>query len=310
MKVSIAVITYNSASTVIDTLDSILKQDYGSENIELIISDDASTDDTVEVIHKWLDENSASFFLTNFLENPLNKGISANINQAWKATSCEWIKSIAGDDMLKKNCITKNVEYVSKNIDCKLLFSKMQDFGATNRVTPTDYDIRFFDKSSKEQHNYLKLFSFNIAPSSFIFRDVLEHVGFANERYKMIEDLPLWLKMTELGYKLYFMDEITVDYRVGESVTISNDRYIYLPLTYDLICLYKDQMPIFLKHPFIKMVVLERLGGFYFHLGVAKIFKNKKSKYTNFLNIASIFFRPIIFSQNVLRKIYNIVSSL
>lgn len=310
MKVSIAVITYNSASTVIDTLDSILKQDYGSENIELIISDDASTDDTVEVIHKWLDENSASFFLTNFLENPLNKGISANINQAWKATSCEWIKSIAGDDMLKKNCITKNVEYVSKNIDCKLLFSKMQDFGATNRVTPTDYDIRFFDKSSKEQHNYLKLFSFNIAPSSFIFRDVLEHVGFANERYKMIEDLPLWLKMTELGYKLYFMDEITVDYRVGESVTISNDRYIYLPLTYDLICLYKDQMPIFLKHPFIKMVVLERLGSFYFHLGVAKIFKNKKSKYTNFLNIASIFFRPIIFSQNVLRKIYNIVSSL
>ena len=310
MKVSIAVITYNSASTVIDTLDSIVKQDYGPENIELIVSDDASTDDTVEVIQKWLDENSSLFCFTRFLESSINKGISANINQAWKATSFEWIKSIAGDDMLKKDCITKNVEYVCKNIDCKLLFSKMQAFGASNRVTPTDYDIRFFDKSSKEQHNYLKLFSFNIAPSSFIFRDALEHVGFANEKYKMIEDLPLWLKMTELGYKLHFMDEITVDYRVGKSVTTSNDRYIYVPLSYDLICLYKDQMPIFFKHPFIKMVILERLGSFYFHLVVAKIFKNKKSKYTNFLDIASIFFRPIIFSQNFLRKIYNIVNSL
>lgn len=305
MKVSIAVITYNSASTVIDTLDSIVKQDYGSENIELIISDDASTDDTVEVIHKWLDENSSSFFLTNFLENPINKGVSANINQAWKATSCEWIKSIAGDDMLKKNCITKNVEYVGKNLNCKILFSKMQTFGAINIVIPAEYDIRFFDKSSKEQNNYLKLFSFNIAPSSFIFRDTLEHVGFANEKYKMLEDLPLWLKMTELGYKLYFMDEVTVDYRIGESITISSDRYSNIPFLYDLICLYKDQMPMFFKHPFIKMVILERLGHFYFQLTVAKVFKNKKSKYTDFLDKTLRFFRPIISSQNILKKIYN-----
>jgi len=49
-KVSVAVITYNSAETVLETLDSIATQTYGTENIELIISDDASTDKTVHVI--------------------------------------------------------------------------------------------------------------------------------------------------------------------------------------------------------------------------------------------------------------------
>ena len=305
MKVSIAVITYNSASTVIDTLDSIVKQDYGSENIELIISDDASTDNTVEVIHKWLDENSSLFFLASFLESSTNKGVSANINQAWKATSCKWVKSIAGDDLLKRRCISQNVEYVAKNPKCKIVFSKMETFGLSSKIIPTDYEIKFFEKNSREQNNYLKIFSFNMAPSAFISKEALEHVGFANEKYKMIEDLPLWLKMTETGYKLSFMNEVTVEYRLEESITVSKDKYLNIPFSYDLISLYKDQLPSAFSHPFIKVVVLERLGHLYFKLAIAKISKNKRSKYTDVLNNVSWVFRPIHFVQTFSKKIYN-----
>lgn len=304
MKVSIAVITYNSASTITDTLDSIVNQDYGSENIELVISDDASIDDTVEVIHKWLDKNSSLFFLTNFLENPINKGVSANINQAWKATSCEWIKSIAGDDMLKKNCITKNVEYISKNLKCKILFSKMETFGLSNKIIPTDYEIKFFEKNPKDQNNYLKMFSFNIAPSAFISREALEQVSFANEKYRMIEDLPLWLKMTETGYKLYFMNEVTVEYRLEESITISKHTYLNLQFTRDLINLYKDELPSLLEYPTTKVIMLERIGYLYYQLVVQKVFKNKKNKYTDLLNKASWALRPISLSQHILKR-YN-----
>ena len=305
MKVSIAVITYNSASTITDTLNSILKQDYGSENIELIISDDASTDCTVSIVKKWLDENSSSFFFTNFLESSINKGVSANINQAWKATSCKWVKSIAGDDLLKRRCISQNVEYVAKNPKCKIVFSKMETFGLSSKIIPTDYEIKFFEKNSREQNNYLKIFSFNMAPSAFISKEALEHVGFANEKYKMIEDLPLWLKMTETGYKLSFMNEVTVEYRLEESITVSKDKYLNIPFSYDLISLYKDQLPSAFSHPFIKVVVLERLGHLYFKLAIAKISKNKRSKYTDILNNVSWIFRPIHFLQIFSKKIYN-----
>jgi len=305
MKVSIAVITYNSATTIADTLNSIIRQDYGSENIELIISDDASTDDTVKIIQRWLDDNSSFFLFTNFLASSVNKGVSANINQAWKATSCKWVKSIAGDDLLKIDCISNNIAYINKNSNCKVLFSKMQTFGIVETVIPTNFEIRFFDKNSEQQNNYLKIFSFTIAPSAFISRDVLENVGFANEEYRLLEDLPLWLKMTELGYKLYFMDEVTVNYRLGGSITIPDDKYSNVPLLYDLIHLYKEQMPSFFNQPFVRVVMIERLGHSYFKLLVSKIFKNKKSKYTDFLDKISWFFRPIIFSQNISRKISN-----
>ena len=53
--VSVVVITYNSSQTVVETLDSIKTQTY--QNIELIVSDDCSSDNTVEVVQNGIDEN-------------------------------------------------------------------------------------------------------------------------------------------------------------------------------------------------------------------------------------------------------------
>lgn len=181
----------------------------------------------------------------------------------------------------------------------------METFGLFNKIIPTDYEIKFFEKNSREQNNYLKIFSFNIAPSVFISREALEQVGFANEKYRMIEDLPLWLKMTEKGYKLSFMNEVTVEYRLEESITVSKDKYLNIPFSYDLISLYKDQLPSIFSHPFIKVVVLERIGHLYLKLAIAKISKSKRSKYTDFLNKTSLILAPLTLSQHLLKTFYN-----
>lgn len=53
--VSVSVITYNSAKTVLETLESIKAQTY--QNLELIVSDDCSTDNTVELCRNWIEQN-------------------------------------------------------------------------------------------------------------------------------------------------------------------------------------------------------------------------------------------------------------
>lgn len=305
MNVSIAVITYNSFFTIIDTLDSILKQDYGCENIELIISDDASTDATIEITKKWIFENGYLFFNTVLLESRTNKGVSANINQAWKAVNCKWVKSIAGDDLLRRSCISNNIEYVIKNPECKVLFSKIETFGASDGIIPKDHEIELFKKNAKEQNKYLKVASFNIAPSAFISTDALKNVGYANEKYKMIEDLPMWLKMTRQGYKLHFMNEITVGYRFGESVTISESRYLNVPFTNDLIAVYKDQILSSSDSLYVKIFMLEKVGYFYYQIMISKLFKNKKNRYTSALSKVSWFVRPMHISQRMF-KAYNV----
>ncbi|KAA6320476.1 putative glycosyltransferase EpsE, partial [termite gut metagenome] len=96
--VSIVVITYNSSKYVLETLESAKVQTY--QNIELIVSDDCSTDDTVDVCQNWLDENKERFVRTELLIVLKNTGVSANCNRGYKVAKGEWIKGVAGDDML------------------------------------------------------------------------------------------------------------------------------------------------------------------------------------------------------------------
>ncbi|MBX9565837.1 glycosyltransferase family 2 protein [Aeromonas hydrophila] len=65
--VAVVVITYNSAKTVVETLNSIVSQTYGADFIELIISDDASVDNTTNVIEDWLEQHGSSFYSVMFL---------------------------------------------------------------------------------------------------------------------------------------------------------------------------------------------------------------------------------------------------
>ena len=127
-KVSVIVVTFNSADVVIDTIKSIYEQTY--ENIELIVQDDHSTDDTVSLIEKWCIEHDASRRFTNVVisSNLENLGTSQNLNEGCKKATGRWIKDIGGDDLLTKDCIEKNVEFATKIDEDALIMSDVIDF--------------------------------------------------------------------------------------------------------------------------------------------------------------------------------------
>lgn len=293
MNVSVAVITYNSSSTIIETLDSILKQSYGTKKIELIISDDYSKDECNKVIDDWLLVNKYKFLDVVFIKNNENKGVSANCNEAWKACSYDWIKTIGGDDILKTACIEENVKYVESNSDCKIVFSKMRWFGSVDKITPDEQNMSFFRLTSAQQNKRLKYFSFNFAPTSFINRKALESVGYADENYRMIEDLPLWLRFTAAGYKLYFLDAITVKYRVGDSISMSNSNHTNFAFLNDLIAINKESALPFFKSPVNEMIRREQLILYKSNIVIGKVFKNKKNQFTRFIRYTPWIFMPI-----------------
>ena len=126
--VSVAVITYNSSNTVIETLDSIFAQTY--PDLELIISDDCSSDNTVAVCRQWIAEHKTRFVYTTIIESPVNTGISANLNRAEDACKGNWVKGIAGDDLLLPECIETYMQYVGDRDDLPCVFSRVQCFSA------------------------------------------------------------------------------------------------------------------------------------------------------------------------------------
>ena len=225
--VSIIVITYNSSKYVLETLESAKAQTH--QNIELIISDDGSQDGTVALCENWLVEHKDRFVHSEIITVEKNTGIPANCNRGVKAAHGEWIKLIAGDDILLKNCVFDNINFVEKN-ESKIVLSKIQLFAKENNK----YDLKeiwpessdFYNLSCIDQYQaLLKGDNINITPSIFINRDALVELGLFDEEFKLIEDYPLWLKATKFGYKIDYMNRLTVNYRIhGDSICQSTYR--------------------------------------------------------------------------------------
>ncbi len=221
--VSIVVITYNSAKYVLETLDSAKAQTF--QNIELIISDDCSTDNTLSICKAWIEKNSRRFIRVKLLTLEKNRGISANCNSGVDDAKGEWIKLIAGDDILLPNCIEDNICFIKNNDQIEVLFSGVEFFGdSTLRDLEMDKGSipAFFQKSALQQFELLLIKNRVLAPSAFLKKQIINELGGYDERIKNLEDRPFWIKATKAGFKLNYMPITTVKYRVhSESINFN-----------------------------------------------------------------------------------------
>lgn len=223
--VSVCVIAYNSSSFILHTLQSIEQQTYSP--IELIISDDCSTDHTVALCSEWLTNHNARFVSVRILTSLTNDGISPNVNRACRASQGEWVKCIAADDMLHPNCIADNVAYITSHPESHIVVSRMkvlyEEEGNTQLLDEPFLDsyAPFYEADAARQYRLLLRENYISAPTAFIKRATLALLNYTDERYPFIEDYPLWLKFTSSGYRVFFLDKPTVTYRMNHSVTRS-----------------------------------------------------------------------------------------
>lgn len=97
--VTIICLCYNQQEFVLESLDSVINQDY--KNIELIIVDDCSTDNSKSIIENWLADNPD----ISLIANTTNLGITKAFNQALQLANGDYIIDLAADDILVPNCV-------------------------------------------------------------------------------------------------------------------------------------------------------------------------------------------------------------
>jgi glycosyltransferase involved in cell wall biosynthesis len=225
--VTIAVIAYNSSKFISETLDSIKNQSYN--NIELIVSDDCSTDLTLEICEKWIEANRSRFVDIYLIKSTENQGIPANVNRVISKTKGVWVKLIAADDILHPHSISSFIKYSKFNINAKIITSVSQPFkdiySKNNFSKPIQGNSTFNNKkiTALQQYKMLLFRCVVHAPNVIISTDLIKTVGKFDEKFKFMEDYPYWLRVAKLGYKFYFLNRITVFYRI-HSTSIYNKK--------------------------------------------------------------------------------------
>lgn len=99
--VSICIPSYNGAQFIVDTIESVLHQSF--EDFEIIVLDDASTDDTVAIIQRFKDRR------VRLVRNPVNLGMGANWNRVLSLGLGKYVKLLCEDDVLSPDCLERQV---------------------------------------------------------------------------------------------------------------------------------------------------------------------------------------------------------
>lgn len=207
--VSIITPIYNGEKYIKECIESVLNQSY--KNIEMIIVDDGSTDNSKEIIEKYMKDNS----LIKYIKCNENKGISAARNRGIENAKGRFIAFLDADDLFYKDKIKKQMDFMLKN---DYLF------------TYTSYDL--IDENSlslnkvilaKEYEEYKSLLKGNNIGCLTVMIDRLKIKGdirFSNNSH---EDYILWLSLLKNNTRAYGLSEVLSSYR-KTSTSISHNK--------------------------------------------------------------------------------------
>ena len=210
--VSICIPVYNGELYIYKTLNSALNQTY--KNIEIIIFDDCSTDNSAEII-KTFDDCRITYHL-----NDKNYGAFLNFQKCIEACNGEFIKLLNHDDLLRPNAIEKQVNVLINNPDVSLCIT------ATNVINEFDKIImkrQLYKKSLKINGKRLAkktlLYGRNIygEPSTVLFRkDKSRLIGNFNKELYISNDLDYWIRLSYVG-DVYYINEFLSDWRLSQT---------------------------------------------------------------------------------------------
>jgi alpha-1,3-rhamnosyltransferase len=259
--------------------------------LALIISDDCSQDGTLAIVNRWVGQERVKSRFQNIqvLTVDKNTGVSANCNRSISATTSDYFKFIAGDDILFPNCIEDNMNYVREHPHARIIFSQIKlyqdEFQSEKyiKTTPEEFPFNIMDAALTASDQYkLLLISDRIhyTPSFFCSKHALLSVGGYDEENKLVEDYPMWLKLTKNGERLFYFHKLTVGYRIHSKATNNvGDDVLFKPSIFNAFKIRKQ-----VAHPSLPW---EIVAGEYQVYGVSKLFEqlhwNKKTRIFKFL---------------------------
>ena len=197
--VSIIITSYNYGRFIRKTIESVISQTY--PNWELIITDDASTDDSIEQIKKFNDPR------IKLLTSNKNQGACKNYQKAYKLCKGKYITSIDSDDFIAPEKIKKQVAIMEKeNIDiCGTYINQVDN---NNNIVEPNQNEAWFNNQINLNEPINWIWSNHLCHSSVLMKKTVHDKGcLFDEDLIYTPDYDLWIKCLANNFKFHVIPE-------------------------------------------------------------------------------------------------------
>ncbi len=224
--VSIIVLSYNNLERLTQTIDSIYRQDY--ENMEVILSDDGSEEyDSllIESCEKMLKKKN---IVSHSFHNKENMGTVRNFNNAIRASNGEYIIPLSCGDKFRKSTSVSHIVRRFVQTGSLILTARrrcLQEDGMVE-IRPTDKQVKLIQKGGKTLLQALCWDNFISGSCTYYSREIFDVVGMFDERMRLLEDAPFYIRCLLGKINIDFLDEVVIDYDVNgvSSGTVPNPK--------------------------------------------------------------------------------------
>lgn len=236
--VSVVVASYNYAHLLPETLDSILAQTY--THYEIVVVDDGSTDDSLQVIRRYMAQHSCIKLFTH--PNQENKGLSATVELGIKESQGDFVAFCESDDMWEPRYLEKKVDVINRYQQVAIISNGVQTFGDEKAVHLRKAYLDMIDTVLNEGGNRVDIYGqkkMNYIPTFsavMVRKDVLSRLDFNTPVQAWLD---FWLYRQILKDELlFYIPEKLTRWRQHQSFNgvtsaasythIESDVFIYL----------------------------------------------------------------------------------
>lgn len=218
--VTIGVAVYNGANYIIKTLESINTQTYS--NIELVIVDDSSSDNSYNLCVEWI---MKCRFPVSLSKNNCNLGLPKTRNVILNKMKGKYLNLFDQDDIMLPRKIEDDVTILEmQDNKTALIYSKVKLIDEKSELLDQEYfeRIKFKEHPIKDMFIELVRLNFISAPTVMVRAEIIKEKRY--DENLQFDDWDMWLRLS-IEHKFYFADYSNVYYRIHNNSMMANKNY-------------------------------------------------------------------------------------
>ena len=208
--VSVIIPVYNAEKVIGKTLESVLEQTY--RNIEIVLVDDCSKDNSREVIAKYKENHPKIIYYRQLT----NQGAGAARNKALEIAKGQYVAFLDADDIWHPTKIEKQIKLL-KEKNGAFSYTAIQMVDENGQIVKTKRKVR-------EQVDYKFLLRNTMIATSTVVIDRTKLGDFRMPLRRGGQDYATWLMLLREGIVAYGIDEVLEDYRVGNKDSLAGKK--------------------------------------------------------------------------------------